>query len=129
MLPSRRASLHEKPEEDIMTRSNVITGASKIIGMAAAEALAAAGWEVIRVARHTPANFDSLMLVRHGPFMPRRSGSQRRLHERRRVDRARQAETRSLTAHSAGWGRRTSPFAKSIARRPLPRTSHFRRRR
>jgi NAD(P)-dependent dehydrogenase (short-subunit alcohol dehydrogenase family) len=36
-----------------MTRSNVITGASKIIGMAAAEALAAAGWKVIRVARHT----------------------------------------------------------------------------
>jgi NAD(P)-dependent dehydrogenase (short-subunit alcohol dehydrogenase family) len=41
-----------------MTRSNVITGASKIIGMAAAEALAAAGWEVISVARHTPANFE-----------------------------------------------------------------------
>jgi NAD(P)-dependent dehydrogenase (short-subunit alcohol dehydrogenase family) len=81
-----------------MTRSNVITGASKIIGMAAIEALAAAGWKVIRVARHTPAKFDSLMLVRHGPFMPRRSGSQRRLHEGRRVDRAQQAETRSLTA-------------------------------
>jgi NAD(P)-dependent dehydrogenase (short-subunit alcohol dehydrogenase family) len=41
-----------------MTRSKVVTGASKIIGMAAAEALAAAGWKVIRVARHTPANFD-----------------------------------------------------------------------
>jgi len=52
-LSSRRASLREKPEEDMQTRSNVITGASKINGMAAAEALAAAGWKVIRVARHT----------------------------------------------------------------------------
>ena len=41
-----------------MTRSIVITGASKGIGRAAAEALVAAGWEVIGVARHAPANFD-----------------------------------------------------------------------
>ncbi len=40
-----------------MTRSIVITGASKGIGRAAAEALATAGWEVIGVARHTPASF------------------------------------------------------------------------
>ena len=40
-----------------MTRSIVITGASKGIGRAAAEALATAGWEVIGVARHAPASF------------------------------------------------------------------------
>ena len=40
-----------------MTRSIVITGASKGIGRAAAESLVAAGWEVIGVARHAPANF------------------------------------------------------------------------
>ena len=40
-----------------MTRSIVITGASKGIGRAAAEGLAAAGWEVIGIARHTPTNF------------------------------------------------------------------------
>jgi 2,4'-dihydroxyacetophenone dioxygenase len=34
--------------------------------------LAVAGWKVIRVARHTRANFDSLMLIRNGLFMPRR---------------------------------------------------------
>jgi NAD(P)-dependent dehydrogenase (short-subunit alcohol dehydrogenase family) len=38
-----------------MTRSIVITGASKGIGRDAAEALATAGWEVIGVARHAPA--------------------------------------------------------------------------
>ena len=41
-----------------MTRSIVITGASKGIGRAAAEGLAAAGWEVIGIARHTPTNFQ-----------------------------------------------------------------------
>ena len=46
-----------------MTRSIVITGASKGIGRAAAEGLAAAGWEVIGIARHTPANFP-------GQFVP-----------------------------------------------------------
>jgi 3-oxoacyl-[acyl-carrier protein] reductase len=40
-----------------MTRSIVITGASKGIGWATAEALATAGWEVIGVARHAPASF------------------------------------------------------------------------
>jgi len=40
-----------------MTRSIVITGASKGIGWATAEALATAGWEVIGVARHPPASF------------------------------------------------------------------------
>ena len=40
-----------------MTRSIVITGASKGIGRAASEALATAGWEVIGVARHAPASF------------------------------------------------------------------------
>jgi 3-oxoacyl-[acyl-carrier protein] reductase len=46
-----------------MTRSIVITGASKGIGRAAAEGLAAAGWEVIGIARHTPTNFP-------GQFVP-----------------------------------------------------------
>ena len=32
----------------------------KGIGRAAAKAQAAAGWEVIRVARHTPANFEAV---------------------------------------------------------------------
>ncbi len=40
-----------------MNRSIVISGASKGIGRAAAEALAAAGWEVIGIARHAPTNF------------------------------------------------------------------------
>ena len=40
-----------------MTRSVAITGASKGIGRAAAEGLAAAGWDVIGVARQSPANF------------------------------------------------------------------------
>ena len=40
-----------------MTRSVIITGASKGIGCAAAEGLAAAGWDVIGVARQRPANF------------------------------------------------------------------------
>jgi 3-oxoacyl-[acyl-carrier protein] reductase len=38
-------------------RSIVITGASKGIGRAAAEALAAAGWEIIGVARQAPTGF------------------------------------------------------------------------
>ena len=40
-----------------MTRSIVITGASKGIGWATAQALATAGWDVIGVARHAPASF------------------------------------------------------------------------
>jgi 3-oxoacyl-[acyl-carrier protein] reductase len=40
-----------------MNRLIVITGASKGMGRAAAEALAAAGWHVIGIARHTPTNF------------------------------------------------------------------------
>jgi len=40
-----------------MARSVIITGASKGIGRAAAEGLAAAGWDVIGVARQRPANF------------------------------------------------------------------------
>jgi 3-oxoacyl-[acyl-carrier protein] reductase len=46
-----------------MSRSIVITGASKGIGRAAAEALAAVGWEVIGVARHAPANFPGQFLA------------------------------------------------------------------
>ena len=40
-----------------MTRSIVVTGASKGIGRAAAEALAAAGWNVIGIARAAPDTF------------------------------------------------------------------------
>ena len=46
-----------------MSRSIVITGASKGIGRAAAEALAAAGWDVIGIARHAPANFPAQFLA------------------------------------------------------------------
>ena len=46
-----------------MSRSIVITGASKGIGRAAAEALAAAGWDVIGIARHAPANFPAQFLL------------------------------------------------------------------
>jgi NAD(P)-dependent dehydrogenase (short-subunit alcohol dehydrogenase family) len=46
-----------------MSRSIVITGASKGIGRAAAEALATAGWDLIGIARHPPANFP-------GQFLP-----------------------------------------------------------
>jgi 3-oxoacyl-[acyl-carrier protein] reductase len=44
-------------------RSIVITGASKGIGRAAAGALAASGWDVIGVARQTPANFPGEFMV------------------------------------------------------------------
>jgi NAD(P)-dependent dehydrogenase (short-subunit alcohol dehydrogenase family) len=53
----RKGSLHKKREERFMNRSIVITGASKGIGRAAAEALAAAGCQGIGIARHTPTNF------------------------------------------------------------------------
>jgi len=46
-----------------MARSIVITGASKGIGRAAAESFVAAGWEVIGVARHSPANFPGQFLT------------------------------------------------------------------
>jgi 3-oxoacyl-[acyl-carrier protein] reductase len=52
-----QASLHKRPEEAVLTRSIVITGASKGNGRAAAKGLAATGWEVIGIARHTPTNF------------------------------------------------------------------------
>lgn len=44
-------------------RSIVITGASKGIGMAAAQGLAVGGWKVIGVARQAPANFPGEFLI------------------------------------------------------------------
>jgi NAD(P)-dependent dehydrogenase (short-subunit alcohol dehydrogenase family) len=41
-----------------MTRSIVIAGVSKAIGRAEAEALVAAGWDVIGIARHAPGEFS-----------------------------------------------------------------------
>lgn len=46
-----------------MTRSIIISGASKGIGWAAAEALASAGWEVIGIARHSPPSFPGLFVT------------------------------------------------------------------
>ena len=46
-----------------MIRSIVITGASKGIGRAAAEALNSAGWDVIGIARQTPANFPGRFMA------------------------------------------------------------------
>lgn len=46
-----------------MSRAIVITGASKGIGRAAAEALSAAKWEVIGIARRAPASFPAQFLT------------------------------------------------------------------
>jgi 3-oxoacyl-[acyl-carrier protein] reductase len=45
-----------------VNRSVVITGASRGIGLACAEALNASGWSVIGVARHIPASFPGLFV-------------------------------------------------------------------
>jgi 3-oxoacyl-[acyl-carrier protein] reductase len=45
-----------------VNRSVVITGASKGIGLACAQALSASGWSVIGVARHIPASFPGLFV-------------------------------------------------------------------
>jgi 3-oxoacyl-[acyl-carrier protein] reductase len=46
-----------------MSRSILITGASRGIGRASAEALSATGWSVIGVARHRPASFPGLFVT------------------------------------------------------------------
>lgn len=46
-----------------MTKSIVITGASKGIGRAAADALVASGWAVIGVARHKPDGFPGQFIT------------------------------------------------------------------
>ena len=46
-----------------MTKSIVITGASKGIGRAAADALAAGGWTVIGIARHKPDGFPGQFIT------------------------------------------------------------------
>src|SRR5580704_16091741 len=45
-----------------MTKSIVITGASKGIGRAAADSLAESGWSVIGVARRSPAHFPGTFI-------------------------------------------------------------------
>jgi 3-oxoacyl-[acyl-carrier protein] reductase len=49
-------------EREPVDRSILITGASRGIGLASAEALSAAGWLVIGVSRHTPASFPGLFI-------------------------------------------------------------------
>ena len=46
-----------------MTKSIVITGASKGIGRAAVDALAASGWSVIGIARHTSSGFPGQFIT------------------------------------------------------------------
>src|SRR5258708_26119597 len=45
-----------------MVRATVITGASKDIGRATADALVEGGWSVIGVARSSPANFPGVFI-------------------------------------------------------------------
>jgi 3-oxoacyl-[acyl-carrier protein] reductase len=67
-----------------MSRSIVITGASKGIGRAAAEGLAATGWEVIGIARHTPPKFPG-QFVATDLGDPQGTAELSRLAERRYV--------------------------------------------
>jgi NAD(P)-dependent dehydrogenase (short-subunit alcohol dehydrogenase family) len=69
--------------ESVMTKSIIVTGASKGIGRAAADALAEQGWKVIGVARNSPQSFP-------GEFV--------------KADLADRAKTRSLAKDLASRG-------------------------